>query len=166
MSQLSIERLKELLAYDEITGLFSWVSKPNRNTKIGSIAGTLSRGYIQIRIDKQAYLAHRLAWMYVYGKFPADFIDHIDGDKSNNRLSNLRTASMSQNRQNISKPTRTSKTGAKGVCPHRSKYRSSITIDNKYIFLGDYNTILEAAAAYNAAQELYHPYRPVQTAGY
>lgn len=166
MSSLTQAKLKESLLYDAATGLFSWRVKPNRNIKIGATAGCKKDGYVQIRLDKKSYLAHRLAWLYVHGVTPDEFVDHIDGDKSNNRITNLRPATMSQNRQNIRSATKNSKTGVKGVCLFRDKFRSSITIGSRYIFLGDYNTIHEAASAYSVAQKIHHPYRPVQTAGY
>ena len=93
---INSNELRALLTYDKDTGVF------RRNTssggqEIGSIAGTISKyGYIRIRIKNKAYFAHRLAWLYEYGVWPENEIDHINGEKSDNRLINLRKVRISR----------------------------------------------------------------------
>jgi len=95
------QELKELLHYNPETGIFTRKTKVNRNKVIGSIAGTTDfHGYVAIAIDGKKYKAHRLAWLYMYGKFPDNCIDHINNITTDNRIVNLRDATLSQNQCN------------------------------------------------------------------
>jgi hypothetical protein len=123
--------LKNLLHYDSESGLFYWLKKDSRK-----IAGCLRPDkYIQIAINKKQYLSHRLAWLYVYGDSPK-CIDHINGDKSDNRISNLRKANQSQNLHN-SKLSIKNSSGIKGISWNkaRSKWAARVCINytNKHI---------------------------------
>lgn len=159
--------LKQLLSYDNDTGLFTWIAKPNRNIRVGSLAGTVRKnGYLQIRLNKQSYLAHRLAWLYIYGKFPTMCLDHINGDKQDNRLCNLRTVTVAENRQNQHSAQINSKTGILGVCIFRGRYRASIYENKRYKWLGDYDSPEEAKRVYNTARKVYYPHTNTQSAGY
>src|SRR4051812_40825019 len=100
------ERLKQVLVYSPESGLF---------TRRGRVAGTTYRGRINIFIDYRGYLAHRLAWLYVHGRWPIGDIDHIDGNASNNAISNLREVSRSVNMQNQRRARSDSRTGLLGV---------------------------------------------------
>lgn len=101
---LTQERLKEAFDYNEISGEFIWKIKAGSRGVIGAIAGSKRHdGYIIIRLDKDRYLAHRLAWFYIHGLWPSEFIDHINGNPSDNRIDNLRETSMSENMRNRSK---------------------------------------------------------------
>ena len=94
-------RLKELLNYDPISGIFTWkTSRGGR--KPGSIAGTkcIHKGYITIQIDGTLYRAHRLAFLYMIGRLPEDQVDHIDRCKDNNAWSNLRECTQAENQLN------------------------------------------------------------------
>ena len=94
------ERLKELLEYDPETGVFIWKTRRG-GLKAGSVAGTKhANGYVRIKCDGKSYMAHRLAWLYVHGQFPEKQIDHINGLREDNRLSNLRCVSRSENQRN------------------------------------------------------------------
>ena len=142
------DSLKELLSYDPETGVFVWrVSKGA--AKAGSEAGGVNdRGYIQIRINRKPYFAHRLAWLYVHGYFPEHDIDHVNGIKTDNRLSNLRESSRQCNMQNqCMKSNNTS--GIPGVCWHKAakKWQAKIQISGKRIHLGFHETKKAAAAA-------------------
>lgn len=104
---LTQSRLKEVLEYNPSTGVFIWIKKthPSVRIEIGQIAGSIRPdGYNQIMIDCYPRLAHRLAWLYVYGSFPEkegkNFIDHIDGNRANNAIENLKEVSQSQNNRN------------------------------------------------------------------
>ena len=129
--------LKSLLHYDQDTGIFTWLNSISK-IKEKSIAGYLHPlGYVDIQINKKHYKAHRLAWLYIYGKWPKQFIDHINNNKSDNRLLNLREATSVQNKWNT--PS-TSSTGAKGVywIASRNRYRVSFTINGKLKCFGHF----------------------------
>jgi len=158
---LTQERLKELLSYDPETGLFIWIKSTNRSIKIGSVAGGKKPdSYICIRIDKKNYLSHRLAWLYVYGKLPEKFIDHINEIKNDNRICNLRLANNQQNKQNMSKPNKNNKIGLKGVYWHETgkKWVSIIVINGKNKHLGLFIAQQEAHEAYLKAKREFHPF--------
>lgn len=100
-TNLTAERLRELLDYDPETGAFTWRVFVKGCRGKGTIAGfKRADGYIVIRVDKVSYLAHRLAWLFVTGAWPKDMIDHADRDTGNNAWGNLRAASRSQNMAN------------------------------------------------------------------
>lgn len=156
--KLTLERLKELLAYDPDTGLFVWKTDRGRSAKFGDIAGRLAvRGYWDIEIDGKKYKAHRLAWLYVTGKWPKDEIDHRDMNRTNNKFDNLREATHSQNGYNKITPT-TNTSGFKGVswCGRTGKWRAAITRDRKQYHLGFYDKISDAKSAYDVASHKYH----------
>jgi hypothetical protein len=102
-------------------------------------------------------LEGRLAWFYTTGAWPKDQIDHIDGNKSNNRFANLREATPSQNTQNQRRAMRTNKLGILGVILARGKFRAQIWFDGKNKFLGYFATAEAAHAAYLAAKRKFHP---------
>ena len=108
---ITADRLRELLDYNPDTGLFHWrITKSNR-VRVGDEAGYYRKdGYCCIRIEGRLYLGQRLAWLYVYGEWPSKNIDHIDQNKSNNRIDNLRNASQTINNYN----TRLRKDNASG----------------------------------------------------
>jgi hypothetical protein len=111
-------KLKSIVNYNETTGVFTWAKNRKRCTT-GSIAGSIcSNGYIYININYKKYLAHRLAWLYIHGEFPENEIDHIDGNKANNSIENLRTATRSNNVWNTKKGTRNT-SGYKNVSLHK-----------------------------------------------
>tara|TARA_R110000850_G_scaffold29148_2_gene80695 strand:+ start:473 stop:973 length:501 start_codon:yes stop_codon:yes gene_type:complete len=98
---ITLGRLKELLDYNECTGVFTWKISPAGNTKKNSIAGCDNgHGYIRIRIDGGRFRAHRLAWLYITGCHPTEQIDHINGNRSDNRIKNLREVSQLNNNRN------------------------------------------------------------------
>ena len=131
------KRLKELLHYCPDTGVFSWlVSHPRAKT--GNFAGTKDHyGYLVIRVDQILYKAHRLAWLYVYGVWPAKNLDHINRIKDDNRICNLRDVSQSVNMHNAS-TSKTNTSGVKGVVwkSDRQKWKAQIRIAYKTIHLG------------------------------
>jgi len=156
--EISLKRLKEVLHYDLKTGIFTWKKTLSRRRIAGKEAGNLARGYIEIGIDNESYLAHRLAWKYIYGYDPDLFIDHIDGDRKNNRIFNLRVVSSQGNQQNITKAQRNNKIGVLGVSNHGKTglFRSRIMVDRKVLELGYFNTIEDAHLAYLTAKRKLH----------
>lgn len=153
--------LRERFIYNADTGIFYWRISPTPRIKIGDIAGRpRHNGYIFIGVKGFGQIgAHRLAWIYTHGPIPDNFeIDHADTDTGNNRLSNLRLATSTQQKRN-KKVQSNSRSGLKGAFFHASrtgkKWRSQIKKDGKYIFLGYYHTAEEAAAAYQIAAPKY-----------
>lgn len=158
-ADLSAQRLRELLDYDQATGVFRWKVHRAANARVGDIAGCdCGKGYLKIGIDWGLYRAHRLAWLYVYGTWPDGQIDHRDGNKKNNRLSNLRLADDDINAQNRRKARRDNKLGVLGVTRYiNGRYTVKLGLNGKQKHIGYYATIEEAQEAYLQAKRKYHP---------
>lgn len=159
---LTAERLRELLSYDQTTGLFTWNVRRNNFVKAGSVAGTVGTGgYIYIRIDLSPFMAHRLAWFYSHGEWPEHHIDHINGCPSDNRLSNIRPCSRLENMQNLSK-YKNNKTGLSGAYLDKKRgcFTSTITHQGKQTFLGCFKSAELAHAAYVEAKARLHTFNP------
>lgn len=153
---ITLERLKELLHYNPDTGIYINMVDRGRARK-GNISGTKNKGYISIMLDGHMYQAHRLAWFYMTGKWPDKIIDHKDGNGLNNRFSNLRDASHSQNQFNRRKNKGTL-AGFKGVSFNKKsqRWKASINFNKKTYYLGYFETPEEASEAYNKkAKELH-----------
>jgi hypothetical protein len=146
------ERLRHLFDYDPDTGIL--IAKTDRpKCPAGSVIGAKnSHGHLVCRVDYQIYYVHRIAWVLHYGEEPPKIIDHINGDGSDNRIENLRAASLSQNMANTGASNRTT-SGMKGAywSTLEKKWRSGIIRGGKYHHLGWFSTESEAAAAYRAA---------------
>lgn len=153
-----LSRLNDLLLYDANSGNF--IRKTSRGpAKAGRVAGTVTKyGYRIVTVDGQKYCAHRLVWLLHTGVWPSGDIDHIDGDKLNNRINNLRDVSRSVNQQNRNKILSNNTTGLLGVSYHKraKSYRATIGLNKKSINLGHYRTAEEAHAAYMAAKQKLH----------
>jgi HNH endonuclease/AP2 domain len=150
--RLTHARLHELLHYDSETGEFRWQERVGRSVEAGAIAGLLdSEGYRLITIKGRAYRAHQLAWFYTTGKWCRTVIDHRDGDPSNNRWSNLRRATVSQNNANR-RMHRNNKCGYKGVTRNQwGRFWATIHKAGRRLHLGTFATAQDAHAAYMAA---------------
>lgn len=148
---LTQERANELFEYREDGNLY-W--KVNRLKKrIGDVVGIeTTNGYLRYVIDGKGYALHRVVWLMHYGVFPKDDLDHIDRNRKNNRIGNLREASRVQNNGNSSVPKHNT-SGYKGVqwCATSNKWRVCIYKQNKKYWLGRYKTIEEAAKVYHEA---------------
>ena len=152
MSNLTASRLKELLHYDQETGVFTW-REPASGRKNPAAARGDKHGYRRIRIDGCLYYAHRLAWLYVYGEWPSTGLDHINGDPSDNRIVNLRQATQAQNARNVWRPSRSL---PRGVYALGRRYEAKISAGGKRYYLGLFKTPQEASEAYTkAARELH-----------
>ena len=153
------KRLKELLDYDEITGVFTWKAKSSSKTIVGSVAGHLRKdGYRDIGVDGRLYLAHRLAWFYMHGVWPKDKLDHKDTIGIDNWLDNLREVNHSENMMNQRAPHINNKCGFLGVCYNKalSKFKSHIRVNGKLKHLGYFTTPEEAHQAYLTAKRELH----------
>ncbi len=149
--------LKSILSYDENTGQFIWLNAPSRRTKKGSIAGGVKpHGYIIISINANKYLAHILAWIYVNGDYPKEQLDHINHNRADNRIANLREVTLTENARNRGKCARNT-SGVLGVIwdKKNNRWHASIGVDAKTVFLGRYVEFSDAVNARKNAEVLY-----------
>lgn len=157
---LTAEELRQRLSYDPETGAFQWLLRnPKYRTQQAARVGRLThQGYLQIAVNRRAYMGHRLAWLHVTGHWPLGVIDHINGDKADNRFVNLRDVSISLNTQNQRRPHSRSTTGYLGVCFNKqsNKFQASIYFDKKLRHLGLFETAEQASAAYLVAKRTHH----------
>lgn len=169
---LTADYVRQILHYDPETGVFIWRERDREhfatlnayrswNTQhSGSIAGSVrSDGYCIISTNGRRYLAHRLAWLYMTGSWPNNQIDHRDLDPSNNRFTNLRDATGSENLRNRG-PQSNNTSGVKGVCwdKQREKWHAKISVNGKDRFIGyfDQDKLEDAATAYEKAARERH----------
>lgn len=149
------ERLREVLHYDPISGLWTCLIN-RRRSRQGTITGVLNYfGYIQVSVDGAIYLSHRLAWLYMTGEWPEYEIDHIDLNKANNAWKNLRTSTRSANSANKPKQSNNS-SGYKGVSRCGNKWRAYIVVNKKQLYLGLYIDPQKAHDAYFEAAIKYY----------
>jgi hypothetical protein len=148
MDTLTQKELKEMLNYEPTSGNFTWVKATNRSIKVGDIAGCVDKlGYRAIKINGKIYKAHRLAFLYMTGKFPTDEVDHINHSRDDNRFVNLRHATRVENLRNQSMYSK-NKSGFTGVRWHEgaSKWVANIGINGKDKHLGYFTDIDDAIA--------------------
>lgn len=152
-----MKRLREVLDYEPTTGVFRWRVAIGRRVQAGNVAGTLHpKGYRQITIDARKYRAPRLAWFYVHGCWPKNQIDHMNGNRDDNRIENLRDVTSSENLQNQRRAYSSSTTGFLGVSTHRKKFQARIMLDGKNRHLGTFPTPEAAHVVYLAAKRRLH----------
>lgn len=160
----SVELLRELIAYHPETGALEWKrraphhfrSQAQRRAWNARWAGRVAEpskadGYVRLRIDGKQYVGHRLAWSIFHGAHPDFEIDHINGDRSDNRIANLRASDPATNNRNLSIP-RNNTSGRVGVYYQPARWRASITINDSPVHLGYFDTFEEAVAAREAAE--------------
>lgn len=158
-STVTVERVKELLAYDPETGVFTWRVYRGPKARKGDAAGWLEKdGYLRIGFSNKNFKAHRVAWAITHGEWPEFDIDHINGIRDDNRISNLRLATRSQNAQNLRGPTSLNKTGFLGVRKNGNRWNAVITIDKQYIYLGCFKTPERAHQEYIEAKRVLHEF--------
>lgn len=157
-STLTQERLKKVINYDSGTGEFIWLHNRIRTDLIGMPAGSINGdGYRTIRIDRVLYQAHRLAFLYMTGKFPPADVDHINRNRADNRWDNLREATRSQNCFNKAMIS-TNTSGVKGVYWHKrnKKWTVRVQIEKKFSYLGIYEDLELAELVANEARVKYY----------
>ena len=160
------QRLKEILDYDPNTGVFTWLCDRGGSIKAGQVAGCIDKntGYQVITADYRTYKSHRLAWLYMYGYWP-DQIDHKNGNKIDNRLTNLREVNHQENAQNRGRLVN-NKYGCTGVFPSRNKanpWSAVIIVKGEFKFLGNFSTLEDAIKARKEAELIYQPLRVVES---
>lgn len=152
--QLTLADVAKRIAYDRDTGALTWIARPSPNTPVGTkITCRKNNGYICVCINNKQYLAHRIAWLLATGRWPTQFIDHINRDKSDNRFVNLRECSKRQNAGNR-KIARNNTSGIRGVTqtPHGT-WKVQAAGPKRY--LGSFKTKEEAIAVHDEAATKY-----------
>ena len=152
------EELKKLVSYDPVTGVMTLLScyhKSKEGKKLG--CKDKQSGYCRISLNGISHYAHRLAWLYVYGENPKQIIDHINGDKLDNKISNLRLANKSENAVN-SKLKINNSTRVKNVSfiKAREMYTVTLHTNGKYKFIGSFKDLELAELVAFEAREKYH----------
>ena len=155
--QLTLAEAQSQLTYDPSSGTFTRVTRPSYNASAGGISKAL--GYLLISVCGKQYYGHRLAWFYSTGRWPVGQIDHVNGDRADNRLCNLRDVSIQVNRQNQRKPHARKKSSALlGVTfvPRKNKWVAQIQVNGHRSSLGYFATQEQAYAAYVTAKRQLH----------
>lgn len=154
----SIDRLRQVLSYCPVTGHLHWRVTMGTRARAGQRAGSLSaQGYLVVGLDGLRNLfAHRIAWAIHHGRWPAGEIDHIDGDRTDNRMANLRDVATHENHQNMRKARSDNKVGILGVSRHKGRFRAQIQAQGKKRWLGEFDTAEAAHEAYLAAKRQLH----------
>jgi len=152
------EDVQRIFYYDPETGLLFWRERKQGRT-FGSVGRKDKDGYLFFKMNKHKdrFCVHRVAWAYVHRKWPDDQIDHINGNKSDNRLCNLREANTAENMRNVGRQSHNT-SGLKGVSWHklRNKWRADIKVNQKQKFLGLFECPAAASFKYQIAAESYH----------
>lgn len=159
MSDMTYEVASSLLDLDPETGHLYW-KRPVRKSLEGRPAGCVnSRGYVVVQVRGVLYLAHRVVWLLAHGVSPSFDVDHINGIRSDNRPDNLRDVPRERNNQNIRGAYSSSSTGLLGAYQNRRRncYQSSIHVEGRTVYLGQFKTAEEAHAAYMKAKRELHP---------
>lgn len=153
---LTQEYIKKIFTYNHETGELVWAIKPRQNVSIGDIAGCDHLGYVRVTINRKGYLAHRLAWLYVYGEWPKELLDHINHIKTDNRIENLREVTHQGNQRNAG-VRKDNKSGLPGVAWHAriGKWQVRISVNDKEKHLGYFSDIFNAVCARKSAQNKY-----------
>lgn len=158
---MKLEEFINYVSYDPLTGEFTRTKilndHPAHMWRLGETIGNASsRGYLEISVGEEKYSAHKLAWYITHGEYPNPSIDHINGDKQDNRIENLRLSTPLENMRNRGK-NENNTTGYNGVYLSSSgRYRARIKINGKLIGLGTFDTVELAAAARKSANEKYN----------
>ncbi len=156
--EISFNEVEKLFVYRQTDG--SLIRRISIGGEFaGAIAGTehKSRGGITVKVRGRRYWAHRVVWLLNTGHWPVHEIDHINGDKKDNRMSNLRCATRQLNAENMRKPSKRNKVGLLGVSPAgKYHFKAQIGVSGRQIYLGRFKSKEEAHAAYVSAKRIYH----------
>lgn len=157
MIDVTANYLRSVLLYSKKYDEWFWIARGGQHVP-GDTAGSIDArtGYRRIVIDGRAYFAHRLVWLWTYGGWPSGIIDHIDGNKLNCRIENLRDTTINVNAQNRRRPHKDGSSGFLGVSEHKGKWQASIRAKNKLVYLGRFNSPEQAHEAYLCAKRKLH----------
>ena len=154
--KLTVQRLHQVLDYNKETGVFVWKHRDTHKEKLGQRAEIkTTHGYLQITIDNSVYYAHRLAFLYVNNTWP-NVIDHINGEKTDNRIINIRSVSQKTNIENVRKVRKHNSNKLLGVYASKDKFQSKISVNGTCIYLGRFQTKEEAHEVFLQAKRKYH----------
>ena len=155
---IDLETARKTLSYDAETGEVRWKLRIGTRSKIGALVGSAHDGYLRVKIYGRLYMLHRLVWFIHTGEWPKYEIDHINGNRRDNRIDNLRDVPKRINQQNQHKARASSTTGLLGVskCRHRDGFLAQIRVNRKTKHLGFFATEAQAHAAYLAAKSVWH----------
>jgi hypothetical protein len=149
--------LRKLLRYDPQSGEFTWRDRRANRVKIGARAGSIDfKGYRTIKVQGRNYKAHRLAWLHMTGEWPHE-IDHRNGEKADNRWSNLRLSNQSLNRQNMRRAYKNNQSGYLGVHVKGNKFQAKIKVNGVERSLGYFASATACHNAYLKAKRELHP---------
>jgi hypothetical protein len=162
--KLTAAWLRENMSYDPLTGVFAWTKPGMGRTvgrKIGARLWSKGKSYLTMKINGEVYYAHRVAWLYHFGEWPKNFVDHIDEDRTNNSIANLREATAAQN---AARRKTTRKIGtSRGVFPHGVGFVARIHFAGKRHYLGYFKTKEAAQESYEAkAKEIHGEFAHVE----
>ena len=156
-SNLTAQRLRELIGYDPETGVFTRRVRLSNRSKMQNLGTVSNNGYFRFSVDGRNYFSHRLAWLYMNGNWPEHDIDHINGIRNDNRIANLRAVSRALNLQNMREAKTNSHSGLLGVAlDQRGKWAASIQTFGERTRLGRFDTKEQAYAAYLSAKRRLH----------
>lgn len=156
-SLIGWQALRATMRYDQYTGEFHRLKPPKKGRTYKRVGSLNNCGYLEIGLEGQRYLAHRLAWFYIHGEWPKDQIDHVNRVRHDNRIKNLREATPGENQQNL---IRHRKYPGTTLVARTGKYKARISVGGRVLELGSFDTQEEAAAAYLSAKVKHHRFIP------
>ncbi len=157
IADLTAAQVREVLDYDPETGNLIWRVRTGYRIKAGDIAGCKNnRGYVLIHTAGKNRPAHRLVWLHVYGEWPDGVIDHINGNKGDNRIAHLRVVAYAANAQNQREPSKSNKCGWLGVYKRNKRWAAVVRLSGVSHYLGRFDTPEAAHAAYIEAKRRLH----------
>ncbi len=156
---ISAKRVRELFDYEPHSGHLLWRKPTNKRFRPGSIVGSPTKnGYLRTSVDDVDCYVHRLIWLHQTGAWPKADVDHVNGDRRDNRWENLRAATRAQNQENQAKAKAHNQTGLLGAHKHRKRFASEIKIEGVRVRLGLFDTAEAAHQAYLAAKAKGHAF--------
>lgn len=161
--KITYDLIRELFNYDPENGILTWREAWGLGGRFpaGAVAGRKTRWYLNVVVDRRSYMVHRVIWFWMTGAWPTHEVDHINGNGSDNRWINLRSATHAENQQNL-KMQKNNTSGLTGVSWHNkvSKWRAVIAVNGRSRHLGYFANPELAYAAYLEAKTNLHPFQP------